>query len=130
MNVKRWRFWGLALGMGMLTVAASRHPAAETTREAASRPELAYLEQVNRWRPPSDPQLVLLLMAQFANANRHAEGAAFFEERRRQFDARLDDEQRALYLAAAASLRAGHAHEVPLLERYGWVRRTVQMLDD
>ena len=36
-------------------------------------PELAYLKQVNQWHPPSDPQLLFLLMAQFANAGRHAD---------------------------------------------------------
>jgi len=93
-------------------------------------PELAYLKQVNRWRPPSDPQLVFLLMAQFANANRHAEGAAFLDDLRRRFDGQLNDEQRAIYLTATASLRAGHANDVFLLKRYGWVRDTLQMLDD
>ena len=59
------------------------------------RPELAYLKLVNAWRPPSDPQLVFLLMGQFANANRHAEGAAFFDGLRRRFDPQLNDPQRA-----------------------------------
>ena len=57
---------------------------------AGQRPELAYLKLVNQWRPPEDPQLVLLLMGQFANAGRHAEGAAYLDELRRRFDARLD----------------------------------------
>ena len=69
-------------------------------------------------------------MGQFANAGRHAEGAAFLDELRRRFDARLDDGQRAIYVSAIASLRAGHANEVPLLKRYGWVRDTVRQLDE
>lgn len=48
------------------------------TSTDAQRPELAYLKQVNQWRPPSDPQLLFLLMAQFANAGRHAEGIDYF----------------------------------------------------
>ena len=44
------------------------------------RPEPAYLKQVNKWRPPSDPQLLFLLMAQFANAGRHAEGIDYFND--------------------------------------------------
>lgn len=40
-------------------------------------PELAYLKQVNQWRPPSDPQLLFLLMSQFASAGRHVEGIAY-----------------------------------------------------
>jgi glyoxylase-like metal-dependent hydrolase (beta-lactamase superfamily II) len=112
-----WIFWGSA--------AAQRMPAAP-----ADRPELAYLMQVNAWRPPSDPQLLFLLMAQFANANRHAEGIAFLDALRTRFDAQLSDPQRALYLTAIASLRAGHADQVFLLRRIGWVRDTVAMLDE
>lgn len=94
------------------------------------RPELAYLKLVNGWRPPADPQLVYLLMGQFANANRHAEGAAFFEQLRRRFDGQLSDAQRAMYLTAIGSLRIGHASQVALFKRYGWVRDTLQMLDE
>jgi glyoxylase-like metal-dependent hydrolase (beta-lactamase superfamily II) len=68
-------------------------------------------------------------MSQFANANRHAEGAAFFDDLLERYDAQLNDGQRAHYVAVIAALRAGHANEVPLLQRYGWVRETVRMLD-
>src|SRR5262245_18308137 len=95
----------------------------------AQRPELAYLKQVNEWRPPADPQLLFLLMAQFANAGRHAEGIEYFDAALKRFDSQLNDTQRALYLTALASLRAGHANEVSLLHRVGWVRDTVAMLD-
>jgi glyoxylase-like metal-dependent hydrolase (beta-lactamase superfamily II) len=111
-----WLLWGSA--------AAERAPGPD------DRPELAYLKQVNAWRPPSDPQLLFLLMAQFANANRHAEGIVFLEDLRTRFDRQLNDTQRALYLTAIASLRAGHAGEVPLLRRIGWVRDTLAMLDE
>jgi len=94
------------------------------------RPELAYLEQVNQWRPPADPQLLFLLMAQFANAGRHVDGIAFFEGLRKRFDAQLSNAQKAQYLVAIASLRAGHANDVFLLERIGWVRDTVALLDE
>jgi len=94
------------------------------------RPELAYLKLVNGWRPPADPQLAYLLMGQFANANRHAEGAALFEDLRRRFDGQLSDPQRAVYLTAIGSLRAGHANQVALFRRYGWVRDTLHMLDE
>jgi glyoxylase-like metal-dependent hydrolase (beta-lactamase superfamily II) len=95
----------------------------------AQRPELAYLKQVNQWRPPTDPQLLFLLMAQFANSGRHAEGIEYFDAALKRFDSQLNDTQRALYLTALASLRAGHANEVSLLRRIGWVRDTVAMLD-
>src|SRR5437763_1244225 len=97
---------------------------------ATDRPELAYLKQVNAWHPPSDPQLLFLLMAQYANAGRHLEGAAYLDELRRRFDGQLDDTGRALYLTAIASLRAGGANQVFVVKRIGWVRDTLAMLDE
>jgi glyoxylase-like metal-dependent hydrolase (beta-lactamase superfamily II) len=130
--IRHLRVWfagavGALLAAAFLVTVTAHEPGA---RAAGQRPELAYLKQVNQWRPPDDPQLVLLLMGQFANAGRHAEGAAYLDELRRRFDPRLDDGQRAIYLSAIASLRAGHANEVPLLKRYGWVRDTVRQLDE
>ena len=98
--------------------------------EATDRPELAYLKQVNAWHPPSDPQLLFLLMQQYANAGRHLEGAAYLDELRRRFDGQLDDTGRALYLTAIASLRAGGANQVFVLKRIGWMRDTLAMLDE
>jgi glyoxylase-like metal-dependent hydrolase (beta-lactamase superfamily II) len=135
MNVLRRWFFILVCGAGVLLTAdlitgAADASAGNAAPVAVDRPELAYLEQVNRWRPPSDPQLVFLLMGQFANAGRHAEGVAFFEDLRKRFGPQLNDGQRAIYLTAIAVLRAGHANDVSLLKRYGWVRDTVRMLDD
>ena len=96
----------------------------------APSPELAYLKQVNRWRPPTDPQLHFLLMGQFANAGRHLEGIAYFEDALKRFGPQLSDNQKAQYLLAIASLRAGHANDVFVLKRIGWVRDTIALLDD
>jgi glyoxylase-like metal-dependent hydrolase (beta-lactamase superfamily II) len=128
----RLRFLAFVAGLAALLALAFIGHAAGRAEAAADAhlPELAYLKQVNAWRPPSDPQLVLLLMGQFANANRHAEGAVYLDALRQRFDAELNDTQRALYLTAIASLRAGHAHDVFLLRRIGWVRDTVAMLDE
>jgi glyoxylase-like metal-dependent hydrolase (beta-lactamase superfamily II) len=104
-------------------------PARAAAATDAQRPELAYLKQVNLWRPPEDPQLLFLLMAQFANAGRYADGIQFFSGVMQRFDAGLNDTQRALYLIALASLRAGYANDVSLFSRIGWVRDTVAMLD-
>ena len=104
-------------------------PARAAAATDAQRPELAYLKQVNLWRPPEDPQLLFLLMAQFANAGRYADGIEFFSGVMQRFDAGLNDTQRALYLIALASLRAGYANDVSLFSRIGWVRGTVAMLD-
>ena len=110
-------------------VLTTKATAAEPAAADAGLPELAYLKQVNAWRPPSDPQLIYLLMGQFANANRQAEGVAYFDDLLRRYDPQLNDGQRAHYVAAIAALRAGQANAVPLLKRYGWVRETVRMLD-
>src|SRR5262249_33947114 len=79
--------------------------------------------------PPKDPQMLFLLMADYANANRHREGAEFLDARRKAFDSQLSDPQRALYLTAIAALAAGAAGQVPLVQRVSWVRGTVDMLD-
>lgn len=93
-------------------------------------PELAYLKQVNQWRPPSDPQLLFLLMQQFANGGRHVEGIAYFEEALNRFASRLTDNQKAQYLVVIASLRSRHAEDVFLFKRFSWVRDTLALLDE
>ena len=112
----------------VLLTAAATVPDADAPVEP--RAELAYLRQVNDWGPPTDPQLLFLLMGQYANAGRHLEGAVHLQELQRRFDARLDDTQRALYLTAIASLRAGGADQVFLLRRIGWIQDTLAMLDE
>jgi glyoxylase-like metal-dependent hydrolase (beta-lactamase superfamily II) len=96
---------------------------------ASGRPELEYLKVVNRAAPPKDPQLIFLLMGEFANAGRQREGAEFFAGVTRDFAPRLTDAQKALYLSAGALLRAQAAPEIPLTRRIGWVRQSVAMLD-
>jgi glyoxylase-like metal-dependent hydrolase (beta-lactamase superfamily II) len=94
------------------------------------RPELEYLAAINRAGPPSDPQLLFLLMAQYADANLHGEGAEFFTARLREFEPQLSDAQQALYLSAIGVLRAGHAAQVPFWRRLGWVKETIGILDE
>jgi hypothetical protein len=60
---------------------------------ASSRPDLEYLKAVNQAAPPQDPQLLFLLMAQYASANRHVEGVEFLSARLKEFDPRLTDVQ-------------------------------------
>lgn len=97
---------------------------------AFPRPELAFLEAVNRAGPPGNPELLFLLMGQYLNARMAGAGAAFFAARLQEFGPRLSDGEKSLYLAAIALLRARHAQEVPLLGRIGWVRQTAAMLDE
>ncbi len=57
------------LGMSMLGVllrpAAAAHPSS-----ASIRPDLEYLNAVNQAAPARDPQLLFLLMGEYASANR------------------------------------------------------------
>jgi hypothetical protein len=94
---------------------------ADTTKSTSSshRPNLDYLKAVNLAGPPQDPQLLFLLMGEYGNANRPAEGAEFFSAQLKEFEPRLTDVQKALYLSAIGLLRAQHAHAVPLLHRIG-----------
>src|SRR4030095_2417425 len=66
----------------------------------SARPDLEYLKAVNQVAPPQDPQLLFLLMGQYASANKQAEGAEFFSAWLREFEPRLNDAQKALYLSA------------------------------
>ena len=119
----------LVLGFVAVVHAPSLGAQSQAPSDTVS-PELAYLKQVNQWRTPSDPQLLFLLMQQFANAGRHVEGIAYFEEVLNRFASRLTDNQKAQYLVAIASLRAGHAHDVFLFKRLGWVGDTLALLDE
>jgi hypothetical protein len=98
-------------------------------RRAPSRPQLEYLKAVNSVAPPKDPQLLFLLMGEFANANRQGEGAEFLSARLNEFAPRLTDPQKALYLSAIGLLRAQHANSVSLFGRIGYVKSTISMLD-
>src|ERR1700745_2004752 len=92
-------------------------------------PELEYLKAVNSVAPPQDPQLLFLLMAEYANANQQSEGAEFFSARLKEFGPRLTDVQKALYLSAIGLLRAQNASSVSLWHRIGYVKDTVAMLE-
>ena len=94
-----------------------------------SAPELEYLKAVNSVRPPQDPQLLFLLMAQYSNANLPGDGAAFFSARLTEFGPRLNDSRKILYLSIIALLRAQNAPSVSLLNRVSYIKDTIAMLD-
>jgi hypothetical protein len=116
------------MGALLLTACLPRTEAAGNAPPLRHRPELEYLKAVNTAGPPHDPQLLFLLMGQYANANRAAEGTAFFSARLAALPAA--DSHRPLYLAAIGLLRARQAGEVPLWKRIGWVKDTVAMLEE
>src|SRR5262245_41788751 len=129
MNSTRWK-WIVVLAFTFYLTLALPCSASEVgPRTASGNPDLEYYKAVNQKGPPQDPQLLFLLMAQYISANRQAEGAEFFLARLKEFEPRLTDGQKALYLSAASLLRAQHASAVPLLHRVGWVKETISMLD-
>jgi glyoxylase-like metal-dependent hydrolase (beta-lactamase superfamily II) len=91
--------------------------------------DLEYLKSTNSVSPPKDPELMFILMTEFANANLHGEGAEFFSTRLREFDSQLTPVQKSLYLGIIGLLRAQNASSVPLLQRYGYVKDTIATLD-
>jgi len=119
-----------AAGAAALVLAALVLDKAAALPAASGRPELEYLKVVNRAAPPKDPQLIFLLMGEFANAGRSREGAEFFAAVTRDFAPRLTDTQKALYLSATALLRAQAAPQILLTSRIGWVKQSVAMLDE
>src|SRR5437868_12295138 len=92
----------LLLGAVMVMLYSGSH--AEKSRANSSsntrRPEIGYLEAVNKVAPPKDPQLLFLLMSQYSNANEQAEGVEFLSARLKEFGSQLADPQKALYLSA------------------------------
>src|SRR5215831_10234366 len=91
--------------------------------------DLEYLKSVNSVAPLKDPELLFVLMTEFANSNRQEEGAEFFSARLKGFEPRLTPVQKSLYLGIIGLLRAQHASSVPLLKRYGYVKDTISTID-
>jgi hypothetical protein len=92
-------------------------------------PELEYLKAVNSVAPPKNPELMFILMSEFANSNLQDEGAEFFGVRLREFEPQLTPVQKSLYLGIIGLLRAQNASRVRLLNRYGYVKDTIAILD-
>jgi glyoxylase-like metal-dependent hydrolase (beta-lactamase superfamily II) len=124
---------GIFASLGLLaSVLAIANPVAreKESKPVPHRPELEYLKVVNKAHPPSDPELLFLLMGQFSNANQHRQGIDFLTALLKEYEPKLTNAQKSHYITAIASLRAGYAAEVPLWSRIGWVNETVAMLDE
>jgi glyoxylase-like metal-dependent hydrolase (beta-lactamase superfamily II) len=60
----------------------------------------------------------------------HREGIEFFSSLLKEFESRLPDRPKSLYLAAIGLLRAGYAGEVTLWNRIGWLKDTIGILEE
>src|SRR6267143_1339282 len=119
----------LAVSLATLRGAPSTGSTGVDSSSGSRRPELEYLKAVNTAAPPQDPQLLFLLMAQYSSANLQGEGAEFFTARLKEFEPRLTDGQKALYLSTIGLLRAQNTSSVPLLHRVGYVKDTIAILE-
>ena len=124
----------IALLFGLLLVALAailviKSGRAESHSASTSLPDLEYLKAINSVAPPKDPELLFILMTEFANSNLQGEGAEFFSARLKEFEPQLTPVQKSLYLGIIGLLRAQHASSVPLLKRYGYVKDTIATLD-
>ncbi len=122
---------GVLFCFAALTVLAIVYVPGKDHESSAKRhtPELEYLKSVNSVAPLKDPDLLFVLMTEFANSNLQREGAEFFRARLQQFEPQLSPVQKSLYLGIIGLLRAQHASSVPLLRRYGYVRETIAILE-
>lgn len=91
---------------------------------------LHYFETVMSYGQNTDPRATLLMLNAYINANQQAEGIAFFERVLENYGKDLEDEVRAVYLAALATLRATHADRVPLAKRIPWVLKSFKILEE
>ena len=125
------RVWiGALLCVLLLIVAGAVLLRSPDQRSAKLRsPELEYLKSVNRVAPPKDPELMFILMGEFANSNLQDEGAEFFGTRLRDFEQQLTPVQKSLYLGIIGLLRAQNASRIPLLKRYGYVKDVIATLE-
>jgi len=125
------RLWtGVLLCVLLLIVLAAVVLRSHDKRSAKLHsPELEYLKSVNAVGPPKDPELMFILMTEFANSNLQDEGAEFFSARLREFEPQLTPARKSLYLGIIALLRAQNASRVPLRKRYGYVNDTIATLD-
>src|SRR5262252_8513429 len=114
----------LLIVVGIVVLRSSDKPIAKLRN-----PDLEYLKSVNSVAPLQDPELMFILMTEFANSNLQAEGADFFSARLKEFEPKLTPVQKSLYLGIIGLLQAQHASSVPLLRRYGYVKDTIATLD-
>ena len=123
------RIGGLLLVLLLIVAAAVALRSSDKHSAKGHNSDLEYLKAVNSVGPPKEPELLFILMTEFANSNLQGEGAEFFRARLREFEPKLTPVQKSLYLGIIGLLRAQHASSVPLLTRYGYVKETIAVID-
>src|SRR6266567_1825628 len=129
MNSARWRIGLLLCALLLIFVAVVILRSPDKRSAKRHSPELEYLKTMNSVAPPKDPELMFILMGEFASSNLQDEGAEFFSARLKEFEPQLTPVQKPLDLGIIGLLRAQNASRVRLLNRYGYVRDTIATLD-
>src|SRR5262249_3410643 len=124
-----WRIGALLCVLLLIVVAFVAFRSGDRHTAKLRNPDLEYLKDVNSVAPPKDPELLFILMTEFANSHLQDEGAEFFGARLKDFEPQLTPTPKSLYLGIIGLLRAQHASSVPLLKRYGYVKDTIATLD-
>src|ERR1700751_6182925 len=115
MNSARWRIGWLLCALLLIVVAVVILRSNDKRSGKLHSPELEYLKALNSVAPPKDPELMFILMAEFANSNLQDEGAEFYSARLRDFEPKLTPVQKSLYLGIIGLLRAQNASRGPPL---------------
>lgn len=129
MNSARWRIGLMLCVLLLIAVAVVILRSPDKRSAKLHSPELEYLKAVNSVAPPKDPELMFILMGEFASSNLQDEGAEFFSASLKKFKPQLTPVQKSLYLGIIGLLRAQNASRVRLLNRYGYVKDTIAILD-
>ena len=80
-----WRIGALLCVLLLIVVAFVALRSGDRHFGKLRNPDLEYLKAVNSVAPPKDPELLFILMTEFANSNLQDEGAEFFSARLREF---------------------------------------------
>jgi len=123
------RFVGVLCTLLVIVLTLVALPRRDRHYAKLRNPDLEYLKAVNSAGPPKDPELLFILMTEFANSNLQDEGVEFYSARLKEFEPKLTPVQKSLYLGIIGLLRAQHASSVPLLKRFGYVKDTIATLD-
>jgi len=86
MNFARWRMGLLLCVLSLIVVAVVILRSPDNRSAKWHSPELEYLKTVNSVARPKDPELMFILMGEFASSNLQDEGAEFFSARLKELE--------------------------------------------
>lgn len=113
----------------LLAACGGDGPSVKMDAGVAFNAELAYLKALNLAAPAENPQVAVLLMLEYQNSGRQAEGQAFFQDLLERHAGAMTPAQELVYLSILGILRGEVAEDVPLISRIGWVNDTIDILE-